>query len=220
VASGAGSLLESLSEDDRRRVLNTTRRRKYRRGEVLFHEGDPGDTLHLIDKGHVAVRTSTPLGDIATLTVLGQGEAFGEGALLSATAVRTASAIALDPVETHTLHREQFEELRRANPGIDRFLVEVLAAQVRRLSAHLLEALYVPAETRVLRRVVALLDAYPCADGRAVIPVTQDDIATMAGTSRPTANRVLRTAEDAGILAIGRGRIEVLDSDALANRAK
>ena len=52
-------LLDVLAPDERRRLLSMARRRRFGRGEVVFHEGDPGDALHLIDKGHVAVKRTT-----------------------------------------------------------------------------------------------------------------------------------------------------------------
>jgi CRP-like cAMP-binding protein len=60
-----------------------SRRRRFDKGEVIFHEGDPGDTMHLLAKGHVAVRVTTPLGDVATLLILKPGDFFGEVALVS-----------------------------------------------------------------------------------------------------------------------------------------
>lgn len=214
------SLLDCLDEDDRRQLLSEAKRRKFKRGEILFHEGDPGDTLHLIDKGHVAIRATTPLGDVATFAVLGPGDVFGEQALLHVGDRRTATAVAIEFAETRTLQQDQFQELRRTHPQVDRFLIEVLVAQVRKLSVHLQEALYVPAEARVLRRVHGLIDTYADADGTCSIPVTQDDIASLAGTSRPTANRVLKAAEIDGLLRIGRARIDILDAAALAARAQ
>jgi CRP/FNR family cyclic AMP-dependent transcriptional regulator len=213
----AQGLLSALTDDERRQVLAGTVRRKFAKGEVLFHEGDPGDSVHLIEKGHVAVRVSTALGDVSTHTVLGPGSSFGEQALLAPDARRTATAAALDPVETRVLHRDQFAALVDTHPKVALVLVELLAAQVRRLSDRLVEALFVPAETRVMRRVLDLVTVF--GDG-APIAVTQEDIATMAGTTRPTANRVLKAAEDAGAVALTRGRIEVLDRDTLAARAR
>lgn len=215
-----GSLLDLLAEDDRRRLLATARRRKFKRNEVVFHEGDLGESLHILVRGHVAIRTTTPLGDVATLTVVGPGESFGEQALLNPDSRRTASAVAIEGAETQSITGDQFEDLRRQHPAVDRFLVQVMAAQVRRLSEHLLEALYVPAENRVLRRVISLARSYG-EDGRpGVVPLTQDDIASLAGTTRPTANRVLRGAEDDGLLAVSRGRVEVLDPEGLERRAR
>jgi CRP-like cAMP-binding protein len=219
---GGDGLLDRLSPDDRRKLLSGARRRRFARGEVLFHEGDPGEAIHIIAKGHVAIRATTPLGEVSTFTVLGPGEAFGEQAFLVLDARRTATAVALETVETHAVGAEQFHTLRRDHPEVDRFLVEVLAAQVRRLSARLQEALFVPAETRVLRRVVELCDSYgdPPDGGTVVIPLTQDDLASLAGTSRPTANRVLQQAAATGAVRIGRGRIEVVDAAELARRAR
>src|SRR5438270_10521133 len=134
-------LLSVLGDDERRTVLSLAHRRRFGKGEIIFHEGDPGDTLHLIAKGRIALRVTTPLGDTATLLVLGPGDSFGEMALI-APAPRNASAVALEPVETMTVHREQLEELRRDHPGVDRLLMEGLIAEVRRLSHALLEALY------------------------------------------------------------------------------
>ena len=85
---------------------------------------------------------------------------------------------------------------------------------------HLLDALYVPAEIRLLRRLVELTDSFSRPDGTCVIPLTQEDLASMAGTSRPTANRVLKAAEAKGVLVIGRGRVEILDGAGLVRSAR
>ncbi len=213
-------LLRAVPEGDRREILSRARRRKFARGEILFHEGDPADSLHIISRGRVAIGSSTALGDVATFAILGPGEAFGELALLRKEAHRTASATALEPTETHSIYRTDFEELRRSHPQVERFLTEVLAQRVERLSAHLLEALYVPVGKRVLRRLHALADTYGVGKVGTVIPLTQDDLASLAGTSRPTANRIIREAEDEGLLTLGRRRITILDPDRLAKKAR
>ncbi len=218
MSNGAGVLYQ-LSDEARRRVLAAASRRRFARGEVIFHEGDPGEAVHVVAKGHVAIRVTTRLGDVATLRVLGVGEIFGEQALIAPDAHRAATARAIDAVETHVIVREHFDELRRAHPEIDRYLVEVLVLQIRRLSRHLQEALFVASETRVLRRLVDLCDSFGAADGTAVIPMTQTDIASMAGASRSTANRVFKAAEEAGLLQLRRGSVQVLDPEALAREA-
>lgn len=208
-------LLASLGEDDRALVLATAVRRRYAAGEVVVHEGEPGDTFHLIDVGRVAVRVTTSGGSVALVNVLGPGSAFGEQALIDATAVRSATIAALEPTETLTLTRASFDELRRTQPGVDRLLVEVLSLEVRRLTGRLAEALYDSAEARVLRRLAELDGIY---DGE--VPLTQDNVASMAGTTRPTANVVLQGLATEGIVTVGRGRFRVLDPAALAARAR
>jgi len=213
------ALLDGVPAEVRRRVLAGARLRRFARGEVVFHEGDPGDTLHLIAKGRVAVRVATELGDTATLTVLGAGDFFGELALLEARP-RTASVVALEKTETLALHRDDFDEIAREYPSVYAFLAHVLGAQVRRLTGQVMDALYVPAEKRVLRRLSELARVYGDGVATVVIPLTQEDLATMAGTSRATVNRVLGEAEKAGLVAVGRMKISVVDRAALEKQGR
>ena len=135
-------------------------------------------------------------------------------------AKRTASAVALEAVETRVLHRRDLDELRATQPSIDRFLIEVLAGQVRRLSQRVLEALYHPADRRVLRRLAELAELYDDGESPIVIGLRQDDLATMAGTTRSTTNRVLQQLVEAGVVTVRRGRLEVHDVPALRKRAR
>ncbi|MBW3557199.1 MAG: Crp/Fnr family transcriptional regulator [Actinobacteria bacterium] len=213
------SFLDEIPDEDRRRVLAATRRRRYGRREVLFHEGDPGDALHLIDKGRVAVRVTTPLGDVVTLNVLGAGRVVGELALLHHPSRRSATVVALEPTQTLTVSRDDFWALRRSHPTVDAFLVNVLAEEIGRLSGLLVEALYVPVANRVLRRLLSLADLYGGARAGTAIPLTQEDLASLAGTSRGTVNRVLGEMEVLGALEVARGRITLIDPALLARRA-
>jgi CRP/FNR family transcriptional regulator, cyclic AMP receptor protein len=213
------ALLEALGEEERRGVLASARRRRFARREVIFHAGDPGETLHLIASGWVAVYVTTPLGSAATFAMFGPGEAVGELALISPSE-RAATAIALQPTETLSLRRDQFEDLRQRHPGIDRLLVELLAERVRRLDQELVEAYFARAETRVARRLLRLARAMPERDGRRVVRLTQEDLAGLAGTSRASVKATLRDLEREGAIALARGRMEVLDIELLAERAR
>lgn len=214
-------ILEGVPEQDVARVLDMARKRTFRKGEIVFHEGDPADTLHLIRSGRFAVKVTTQYADEAILAVLGAGNIFGELALLSPDAPRSATVVALEQGETLSVHQLDFGRLRREHPGVGDVLIGVLSAQVRRLSRHLLEALYTPADTRVRRRVLELVDIYAGDDPAlpVTIPLTQDDLADLAGTSRATVNRVLREDEARGIVELGRGRTLVADRDGLAKWA-
>jgi CRP-like cAMP-binding protein len=213
-------IFRSLSEIERRAVLASTRRRRFGRREVLFHEGDPGDTLHLIDKGRVAVRITTPAGDAATVRVLGRGDVVGILAVLEDGGRRAATVMALEPTETLSLDRPQFVALRAAHPAVNQFVIDVLAADVRRVDTLLMDALYAPVDRRLVRRLLGLADLYGDEDGDAEIQLTQDDLASMAGTARATANRVLRELEEQGVISLSRNRIRIIDRDRLARRAR
>jgi CRP/FNR family transcriptional regulator, cyclic AMP receptor protein len=210
-------LLRDVPDADVRRVLSIARRRTFSRGEVVFHEGDLADSLHLVAKGRFAVRITTPLGESALLALVRPGQAFGELALVSGgEAVRSATVEALEPGETHAVYRREFDALRREHPRVGEVLVALLADAMRRTNTLLLDAYYAPAETRVHRRLADLGGAYP--DGE--IRLTQEDLASLAGTSRATVNRVLREAQRQGAVELRRGRTVVRDPEALARLAR
>ena len=212
-------VLASLPLQDRRRLVARLRRRDYRRDEVIFHQGDPADTLHLIAAGHVSVRVTLRGGEFVVVAILGPGDSFGELALVGEPHRRGATVVALERCETLSLDRNQFERLRTSYPGVDRFLVELLSARVEKLNSYLLEALYVPVERRVLRRLLDLCELYTGDDQRIVIPVTQEMLASLAGTTRPTANQVLRRLVASEIVEVSRSQIIVLNRKGLHQRA-
>jgi CRP-like cAMP-binding protein len=207
------SLLVSLDPGQREEVLKRCVPRRYRRRQVIFHHGDPSDGMHLIVSGRVMIRVSTPLGEEASLTVSGPGDSVGEQSLLLDGGRRSASAVALDRVETMFLSSSAFAALRQGDTALDRLMIEVLTNRVLRLTNQLIEALFVPAATRVRRRVADAAALY----GEEAIPLTQEEIASMAGCTRPTVNRALRSAQDAGMVDLARRHIRVLDVEGLRN---
>jgi len=195
--------------------------RRYARGEVVFHEGAPGDTLHLVRSGRLAVRVSTDSGESATLRILRPGDAFGELALFhpSSRHLRTATVTSLEDAETLALSRPAFTALCASYPQVERLLIALMAERVDQLSQRLLEALYVGVERRVFRRLVELVDIYGDGNATTAIPLTQDDLASMAGATRPTVNQVLQPLASQGVVTLHRGSIEVNDVQALRRRS-
>ncbi|WP_040494608.1 Crp/Fnr family transcriptional regulator [Ilumatobacter nonamiensis] len=207
-------ILSSLDDRQRTAVLQTAVRRKFRAGDTLFHQGDPGDTVHLLERGHVAVKVVHVHGVTLTLHVLGPGSAFGEQTLVDPRARRTASVVAIGPVETLMIRRDDFIELQKRHPAVTTMLVEILAAQVRRLSEQLLDAHSMGAEQRVVKRLVLLAEDFRVGDA-ATLPITQEELASLAGTTRPTANRALQALVDDGAVQLARGRIHIPDLERL-----
>jgi CRP-like cAMP-binding protein len=95
-----------------------------------------------------------------------------------------------------------------------------LANEVRTLTDLLLDALYLPVEKRVLRRLIELARLYPAADGKPVITLTQEAVAELAGASRATVNQVLREEEKRGTVQLLRGRTRLLDLESIQRRAR
>jgi CRP/FNR family transcriptional regulator, cyclic AMP receptor protein len=211
-------LFAGIPDADVRAVLALARRSTYRRGEVVFHRHDPADAVHLIVKGRFDVRITTALGDVVALAIRGPGETFGEIAVVTG-AERSATVTALEPGETLVVRGSELRRLAREHASVDEVLVRVLAEHVAFLSERLVEAYTIDAEARVARRVLELGRVYGGAPP-VVIPLIQEDLAALAGTSRATVNRVLRDAERRGLVEVGRGRTVLVDPDGFARLAR
>jgi CRP-like cAMP-binding protein len=218
-------LLRALPTEVRESLLERCRRRQYGRGAYLVYEGDPGDSLHLITQGRVAVLVGGAQGNPFAVALMGPGDFFGEQALLKARAVRSATIQALEPTETLIVNRGDFEELRRRHPEVDRLLIVVLAQMVDRLTRQVAELTETPGTVRIYRRIVSLAELYGGnGDGAPVeaieIPLTQDQLASLAGVHLRLTSRVLGEARAAGLLDTNKGRLVVKDVAGLRVRAR
>jgi CRP/FNR family transcriptional regulator, cyclic AMP receptor protein len=192
-------------------LLLAGRRRKFSRGEVVFHEGDLGDSLHRVTRGRFAARVTTPLGDVATFAVHMPGEVFGLLAVIHPDSRRTATVAALEPAETFALPASAFARIKAAHPqvgvAVEQLLVEMLTA----CSNRLVEALYTPMHLRVRARLRDLARIYGRTGVEQVtIPLSQEDLAGLVGTTRETVNRVLQEEQERGNVALARRSITLL----------
>jgi CRP-like cAMP-binding protein len=210
-------LLEGVPTDDVQRVLAIARRRTFDRGEVVFHQDDPADSLHLVVKGRFAIARRTALGEDALLAICGRGEVFGELALVSDRA-RSATVSALDPGETLCVHQIDFDELRARHHSVDRVLVSLLARQLQRMNELLTEAYYETARRRVLRRLLELA-ATDDQSGEEQVRITQEQLGALAGAARATVASVIAAEKAAGTIEVRRGITILRDRDALTRRA-
>jgi CRP-like cAMP-binding protein len=119
------------------------RRRRFDRGEVVFHRDDPGDSLHRVEHGRFAARIVTPLGETATVSLIGPGEIFGLMAVVGE-GRRTATVVALERAETLAIATSVFRRLRDTYPEVREATERLLAAQLAETSNRLVEALYTP----------------------------------------------------------------------------
>jgi CRP-like cAMP-binding protein len=212
-------VLEGVPPDDVRRFLAMARRRTFEREQIVFHQGDVADALHLITKGRFAIRVVSPLGQSAMLAVRGPGETFGEFALLESEARRTVTAAALEAGETLSIGGDAFRALLDDYPELKDVLVRLLAERLRYSDELILAAHFLDADTRVRWALHRLVPVYG-PDGDVVVPLTQESLAELAGTARGTVNRVLREEQERGVVALERGRVHVLDAGELAARVR
>lgn len=213
--------LSLLAEEVRELVVASFEPVSFSFGDVIVREGEPADAFYLLVSGSARVVKRGETRDEVALNVLRGGDSFGEMALLGGGGRRSATVESLEHGETFCVYKTEFERLRREHASVTELVIAFLTNEVRMLNERLLEALYVPVETRVLRRLDELAHSYGRdANGKTEIPLTQEQIAGLAGTTRATANAMLRDAQERGLIRLTRGKVEILDSDELARRAR
>jgi CRP/FNR family transcriptional regulator, cyclic AMP receptor protein len=197
--------------------------RRFRRGETVFHVGDPGDALFIVMAGSIKITLPADTGDEAILATLRSGDFFGELALLDG-APRSATAVAIEPTETYVLSRDGFRELIASQAQMREALLATLAAEVRRLTNHVEELHFLDITGRLASRLVRLAaegGSTRLPDGaiRLAGPLTQGDLAAMIGCTRQSVNKLLGMFSDDGFIRLERDRIVVLNLDGLKRAA-
>jgi CRP/FNR family cyclic AMP-dependent transcriptional regulator len=213
-------LLANLPSDVLARLAGSARRRTYRRGEVIFHQGDPGDALHFITAGRVKVVLDAETGEEAVIAILGPGECFGELALIDGEP-RSATVETLEPVQTVSLARADFMGFIRDNPQAAERLMVTLAGMVRRTDESMADLVFLDLEGRLVKKLLELAEAH----GRDVdgaieieLPMTQEDLAAMIGATRASVNKLLGWYEDRGAIQRRGRRIAIFDQERLRKR--
>jgi CRP/FNR family transcriptional regulator, cyclic AMP receptor protein len=198
------------------------RSRRFRRGEVIFHQGDPGDALFIVMAGAIKIMLPSETGDEAILATLKAGDVFGELALLDG-APRSASATALEPTETMVLQRDRFRQLLATEPTIRDALLAALSSEVRRLTTQVEDLHFLDVTGRLAKCLVRLAgEGSREATGQRRLrgPLSQSDLAAMVGCTRQSVNRVIGQFTDDGLIRIERDSIVVMDYEGLQRAAR
>ena len=197
--------------------------RRFRRGETIFHQGDPGDSLFIVESGAVKIVLPSPEGEEgAIIATLGRGEFFGELALLDG-APHSATAIALEAAGLLVLGRPTFDELVDTQPGLRNALFAGLVAELRRLTGHVEELHFLDLPGRLASRLVRMArEADPDASGEVRLswPYTQSDLAAMIGGTRQTVNRLLNDLTTRGLLRFEKDVVVITDLERLERDAE
>jgi len=215
-------LFKHASRDIVMSLANRLRRRHFRRNEVIFHQGDPGDSLHIVAAGSVKILLPSTEGDEAIIATLRPGDFFGELALLDG-APRSATAAALDQSDTLVLPRDVFIGLLDTLPGLRDALLAGVAHELRRLTGHVEELHFLDLAGRLAMRLSRLaLEASPDAHGEIRLdwPYTQSDLAAMIGGTRQSVNRLLSELVEQGLIRIEPDTLVIADLDELARRGE
>ncbi len=197
-------------------LAQRTVRRTFRRGQPLFHQGDPGDALYVLVDGCVAVVMTSEAGVRMELNTMCPPGVIGEIALLDG-GVRSASAEAVEETTTLVLSRAAFLETMREHPPLVDELLRSLGRLVRRLSEQASDFVFLDLPGRVAKVLLRLADDSVPAE----VAVTQMRLAEMVGGTRQSVNEILHGFAARGMIEIqGRGGILICDDEQLRRRAR
>ncbi len=209
-------LFAGLEQDARNRVIAAAVPRTFRKGQLLFVEGDRGESLIILRRGAVAVFRTAPSGERAVLSVVRPPDVLGEVSLLDGSA-RSASAEAIEDCSALALSRSAFIELVHASPRILDAVMRSLGGLIRRLTEQNADHVFLDLPGRVAKTLVRL-----AADSGApmvTIELNQSQLAEMAGGSRQSVNQAIGSFAHRGWLRTEGRRIVVTDLGALKRRA-
>lgn len=223
-------LFSGIDDEGLDAIAHALRQRRFRKGETLFHAGDPGDALFLVTDG--AVKITIPADDgsePAILTTVGPGGFFGELSLLDG-APRSATAVALEASETLVLRRDAFITLIDEQPALRRTLLVTLAREIRRLTAQVEDLHFLDLPGRLARHLLRTLAIAAGRDPGAADdvtgayrlpwPYTQAELAGMIGGSRQSVNRLLADLVEEGLVRFDGDELVIPDAGRLAMAAR
>ena len=202
-------------------LVEKLRRRTFQKGAVIFHQEDPGDRLHFLMEGLVKISLVAPDGRENDIALLTPGDCFGEMSVLDG-GVRSATAVAVDPTETMTLSREDFLAFLEEHTQVAIQIITLLVRRLRNMDELIGDMVFLDIPTRVAKKLVELAGTYQDnqdSSGHLMVPLGQEDLSRLVGSSRETVSRALTTYRKMGLLSTSHRRITINDMKGLERMA-
>jgi len=216
-------LMASLVPEDRAGLLALGKPVSFRAREMIYALAEPGDTMIYIETGRVEISVTSQAGRKSVLNHMGPGEVLGEIALLDGD-VRSADAVATEPVTGRVFHRRDVLDFMRARPDAMLGLISELCSKIRNASDMFEVQSQLEASTRLARCLLRLSAKWGTQqeDGSTELHpgFSQTDLGDFAGLTRESVNRHLKKWGDAGVVAIEAGVISITDTEALSDLAQ
>jgi CRP/FNR family transcriptional regulator len=205
-------LFSELSRQELERIAAVAIPRSFPKGVRVFHEGDRSDACYIVREGDLRVTREHSDGRAIALATLGPGDFFGELAMIDG-GTRSASVETLSDAELLALPGSDVRRVIADHGDIAAKLIIAIARRLRETNERVARQSFQTVPSRVAGVLSQLIaeEAIPEHREGVTIRMTQADLAQLAGTSRESVSRFLATLERAGVVAVGRGRVTVLE---------
>jgi CRP/FNR family cyclic AMP-dependent transcriptional regulator len=193
----------------------------FRRGHVIFTEGDPGHGMYIILAGKVKIGRYSPDGRENLLRILGPADMFGELSIFDP-GPRTSNATAVTEVRAVSIDRETLRAWIAERPAVAEQLLAVMARRLRHTSSDITDHSFTDVPGRVAKQLLQLAQRFGVQEHgglRVTHDLTQEEIAGLIGSSRETVSRALAVFARRGWIRVEGKSVVITDADRLARRA-
>ena len=216
------SVLKPLSDAELDALFAFGATRRLARGESLFDRGDPGDSMMVVLSGTLKACAVTAQGREVVFDYIGPGGVVGEIAALDGEP-RTARVVAMEPVELIVLQRRFLLPWLERHSGAALRIIRVLCHKLRRTNALVEDHAGLALGPKLARGLLRLAEEHGVNKAGRVglgFPISQSDLGNYVSLSRENVNRQLREWAAAGYIELARGRVAIIDRDALGDIAE
>jgi CRP-like cAMP-binding protein len=208
---GSVALFAGLSDKDLDELIAVARNTRLAARERLFHKGDEGTQVYVVIRGRLKALTTSDEGDDVVFSILGEGEVFGEIALLGRPQ-RTATVTAITPCDLLVIDRRDFLQFLRSHPEAAIELLSVLAERLKHVSELVEDTLFLNLPVRLAKKLVHLASSYGerLPDGVKIdLKLSQEEWGDLVGATRESINKQLGAWIEDGLITLEHGYVVI-----------
>lgn len=208
-------LFSDLTPQELLQLADASTTLELRRGDVLFHEDEPGDNVYIVVEGRIAIAKRSIDGRESVVALMEPGDLFGEMQLFENQG-RTAEARALEQSRVLAIGYEPIRQVYEQRPELLWGVVALLAGRLRTMDVALADSVFLDVTGRTAKRLVEMAAG---AD-EFTLPVTQEELAAMVGASRERVNKAIASFVRLGWIEQSERRYRITDREQLERRAR
>ncbi|HHW01399.1 MAG TPA: Crp/Fnr family transcriptional regulator [Thermoanaerobacterales bacterium] len=210
-------IFSGLSDDELGKIKELVQTARFRKGAVIFQEGDPGEAVYFVKFGKIKIYKSDEEGREYIVHIFQEGDVFAEAVLLGG-ASYPASAEAVEDSIVGFIKNSDLEKLISQNLQIALKIIKIMAGRLRETQEQIRNLAFRDTydRTACMLHKICLDYGQRTQNGIEVdLPFTRQEMAALVGTSRETVTRVLSDMKKNGIIDMTRQKIIVLNEKKL-----
>ncbi|MBS4026697.1 MAG: Crp/Fnr family transcriptional regulator [Clostridia bacterium] len=210
-------IFADLADDEQEKISRIIVYRKYRKGMIIFMEGEPGDELYFVKEGRVKLAKLLEDGREQILHFVQKGEVFAEILLFDGGSFPATSEV-MEDAEIGIIRNTDLDKLLREYPDIAIKLLKVMSKRLRRAQLQIRDLALKDTFGRMASTLLKLAGEYGVVkDGVVIIDfsLSQQELANLIGSSRETVARILSDFKRQKLISVTRQKISILNKKGL-----